>query len=501
MYPGCFQPVNNRQEDRELSESSAATEEFDVVVLGAGLAGLSCAIEAADLGGNVVVLEKMARPFGNIMFAGGVVCAAGTRFQAAQGFADDAEALYRDLMTASQQRADPQLVRAYAEKSAEAVHWLSDSVGVQWTPIEEGPPPVGSRGHKVKGPLTPAGAQLSQDLLAAATKRNIPLRYRVKTLELLANARREVTGLRARTEEGVKEYRARGGVVLATGGFHANSEMVREYMGEWASLMPLRGSNVSTGENITLTRPFGAKLVNMDQFHSGPIHWPTRANPSGVVNYGICVTPEGKRYVDESWTYLRIAKETARRIPDNQAFILLDGEAEKVPLVADRLERYRRAKAPIYEGEDIASLAMQAGISTEGLVETVKAYNDAVRTGRTSRLALPNTVKSPRPIDTPKFYAFPFQGGMSSTFGGLSINVRAQVLSEGDQPIAGLFAAGNDTGGLFYGDYIIGSQFGAAIVFGRIAAADACARASRWSPKITVEPQSAQRTQRRTREF
>ena len=481
-----------------MAKSSVAAEEFDVVILGAGCAGLACAIEAADLGGNVVVLEKMARPFGNIVFAGGIICAAGTRFQAAQGFKDDAESFYLDLMEVSQQRGDPDLARVYAEKSAEAVHWLSDIVGVQWTPIEERLFPLTGRGHQIKGPLVPAGAQLSQDLLAAATKRNVSMLCRVKTLELLANGRREITGVRALTEEGPRDFRASGGVVLATGGFHANKEMVREYMGEWASLMPLRGSNVSTGENITLTRPFGAKLVNMDQFHSGPIHWPTRANPSGVVNYGICVTPKGKRYVDERWSYLRIAKETAQQVPDNRAFILLDGEAEKVPLVAERLEMYRRAKAPIFEGVDVASLARQAGISAEELGRTVKTYNEAVRAGMASRLAPPNTLESPRLINSPKFYAVPFQGGMTAAFGGPIINVKAQVLNQEHEAIPGLYAAGNAAGGLFHGDYIIGSQFGAAIVYGRIAAADACARASRWSPKITVEPQ---RTQRRTREF
>ncbi len=462
-----------------MPESQAAQEDLDVVILGAGLAGLSCAIEAAGLGARVVVLEKMARPFGNIMFAGGIVCAAGTPLQAAQGIQDDAESLYRDLMEVSQHRGDPELTRVYADKSGEAVCWLSSAVGVQWGPIEERFPPLRGRGHQVTGPLVPAGAQLSQDLLVAASRRNVSLLCRVKTQELLANTRREVIGVRTLTEEGPRDFHARGGVVLATGGFHANKEMVREYIGEWASRMPLRGSNVSTGEHIGLTRPFGARLVGMDQFHSGPIHWPTRANPSGVVNYGICVTPAGTRYVDERWTYLTIAKETARQVPENRAFILLGGEAQQVPLVADRLERYRRAKVPSYEGEDLLALARQAGIAAEELVKTVKAYNAAVRTGTANRLAPPNTLESPRPIETPPFYAFPFQGGMTATFGGLAINVRAQVLDDGNQPIAGLYAAGNDAGGFFYGDYIIGSQFGAAIVFARIAAADACARARR----------------------
>ncbi len=454
-------------------------EVYDLIIVGAGCAGLACAIEAADLGREVAVLEKMARPAGNILFAGGAVCAAGTRFQQAQGISEEVEPFYRDLLTVSQQRGDPDLLRVYAEKSAEAIHWLSDAVGVQWAPITERLPPVNCRVHQVKGPLRPGGAQLSRDLLCAAEKRNIPLFSRVAIRELLSDTGGVITGVRITFGGEVMEVRARGGVVLATGGFHANREMVGAYIGEWAARMPFRGSKVNTGENITLSEPFGPKLVNMDQFHGGPIHGSTRANPSSAVNYGICVTPAGKRYVDEGWTYVRVGRETARESVNNEAFIILDGEARKNPIVNDRFERYARAGAPIYEDNDIRGLAGKAGICAETLVRTVKVFNGAVRVRRTGRLVPPNTLEFPHSVDTPPFYAIPFRGGMTATFGGPLINTRAQVIDAHDNIIPGLYAAGNAAGGLFSGDYIIGSQLGAAIVFGRIAAADACDRSNK----------------------
>ena len=450
--------------------------EYDLVVLGAGCAGLACAIEASDRGGRVLVLEKMARPSGNVLFAGGVICAAGTSLQKNQGIEEKVDRLFSDLMAVSQQRADPDLTLVYAEKSGEAIQWLSDVVGVQWAPIKERFPPVKFRAHQVKGPLHSHGAQLSRYLHSAAVKRTIPFLYRVKTLEILTNRQGEISGVRILTKEGVRDIHAKGGVVLATGGFHANREMVRDTIGDWASRMPLRGSSVNTGENITLAKPLGAKLVNMDQFHGGPIHGPTKANPSGAVNYGICVTPEGRRYVDEGWTYVRVGRETALKSPDNRAFIVLDEEARKNPIVNDRFERYRKARAPIYEDKDIESLARKAGIAVEGLIKTVNEFNEAIGSRRTRYLVPPNTQESPRPIKTPKFYAIPFRGGMTATFGGPLINVRAQVIGNNDKIIPGLYAAGNAAGGLFHGDYIIGSQLGAAIIFGRIAAADACAR-------------------------
>ena len=451
-------------------------KEYDLVILGAGCAGLSCAIEASDLGARVLVLEKMARPSGNILFAGGVICAADTHLQETQGISEPVNHLFSDMMAVSQQRADPDLTRVYAEKSGEAIRWLSDVVGVRWAEIKERLPPVKFRAHPVKGHLLPHGAQLSRDLHTAALKRKIPFLYRVKTREILANTQGEISGVRILTKEGVRDIQANGGVVLATGGFHANREMVRDYIGDWASRMPLRGSNVNTGENITLTKPLGAKLVNMNQFHGGPIHGPTKANPSGAVNYGICVTCEGRRYVDEGWTYVRVGRETARKILDNHAFIVLDEEARKNPIVNDRFERYGKARAPIYEDKNIEGLARKAGIGVEGLVKTVNEFNEAVCIKRTGHLVPPNTLEFPHPIKIPKFYAIPFRGGMTATFGGPLINVRAQVIRNDDKIIPGLYAAGNAAGGLFYGDYIIGSQLGAAIIFGRIAAADACAR-------------------------
>jgi fumarate reductase flavoprotein subunit len=462
-------------------ESAILDREFDVIVLGAGCAGLVCAIAAQDLGGKAIVLEKMARPAGNTLFAGGVICAVGTRLQMNQGIQDSVETFYQDLMKASHQRGDPDLTRVFAAQSGEGIRWLTDRVGVEWEPILERLPSVRGRLHEVKRPSHRGGAQLIKKLLSAAAKGRIPLRYKTDALELLANKKNEVCGVRVRTKEGPQEIRARGGVVMATGGFHANKEMVRAYMPAWAVRMPLRGSKSNTGENITLTQPFQAKLVNMDQFHCGPIHGPTQANPSSAVNYGICVSKEGRRYVNENWTYVTIGKETARKIRDNRAFIILDEEAKKEPLVAERFARYRIARAVIWEAEDIAGLAMKAGMKAEELVRTVNEYNEAVRKKKAGTLVPPNTLPAPRLIASPKFYAIPFQGGMTATFGGPLINTQAQVIDTRNRVIPGLYAAGNAAGGLFFEDYLVGSQLGAAVVFGRIAAADACARARKDS--------------------
>jgi fumarate reductase flavoprotein subunit len=214
----------------------------------------------------------------------------------------------------------------------------------------------------------------------------------------------------------------------------------------------------------------------MDQFHGAPIHGPTKANPSAAVNFGICVTRSGERYVDEGSTYVHIGKETALRVAGNQAFIILDEEARKQPLVLERFARYQRANAPIYEDHDLSELARKAGIEPQKLVHTVSEYQRALGAKKAKEVVPPNTLESPWPIKMPPFYAIPFRGGITATFGGPLINSRAQVVNEENMVIPGLYAAGNAAGGLFYEDYIGGSQFGAAVVFARIAAHEALNR-------------------------
>lgn len=111
-------------------------------------------------------------------------------------------------------------------------------------------------------------------------------------------------------------------------------------MGGDTAWMPLRGSTVCTGENISLTMPFNPMYVNMDQFHGGPIHGPTRANPSIMVNYGILVKKDGTRFIDEVETYVYVAKAMPKLIPTNQAFIIIDNQVTGISTIDDRIKRY-----------------------------------------------------------------------------------------------------------------------------------------------------------------
>ena len=459
-------------------KKDAGAEEYDIVIVGTGCAGLSAAIEAADIGAKVIVLEKMPVPMGNTIYAGGNFNAAGTWVQARDGIKDDVESFYKDMVKVSMNRCDMDLMRMFCDESAGVIRWLTDRCGIQWKPLDYQIAPMLGRCHEVTGKVQPGGSQLTIQMLAEVKKLGVPVHYGEKVIELTHDEALRCTGVSTLDSKGVRRtYRARGGVVLCTGGFHNNKDMLTRYMGGSVAWMPLRGSVCCTGENVTLTAPFFPNYVNMDQFHAGPIHAKTRANPSNMVNFGICVTPEGERYIDEGQTYVFIAQNTPRRIPENRAFIILDSRVRKEPIVDLRFKRYEKAKAPIYKADTIEALAREAGLPPEKLARTVKEFNEACRKGTQTKLAVPSTMEKPRTIEEGPFYAFEFSGGMTATFGGPKINRKADVLNLEGRPVPGLYAAGNAIGGLFYDNYLDGSQLTAAVIWGRVAAHEALARA------------------------
>ena len=380
------------------------------------------------------------------------------------------------MMKVSAGQADPALTRAYVEHIGQDVDWLQDTIGVKFKKLEKLPYPLLSRVHFVEGGSITGGGMLIRRLLAACKKRDIPILYHTKAADLITDNKMAVTGVRALTENGLVDFQARGGVVIATGGFSANREMLCGYIGGVMSRIPLRGSPCVTGENITLTKPLFAKLVHVDQFHCGPIVSATHVNPQAALNsgYGIVVDLRGKRIIDEANTYVAKARALPKLTPENKAYQLVDSHWLEVKKMADK---FTDMNSPFFQDDTVEGLAKKAGLPVEAVVAAVDGYNDALKNNKLRELNPPCTYADPHLMDRGPFYAFPFESGMTTTFGGPLINSSAQVLTLEDRPIKGLYAAGNAAGGLFFRDYIGGSQLGGATVFGRIAArhiAQAC---------------------------
>ena len=440
----------------------------DLIIVGAGCGGLVCAVHAAELGLKPLLLEKMPMPAGNTIYAAGFLLGLNTSFQKAKGTATDTnEAFFNDMMKVSQQKAVPALTHKVVDNCTRLLEWLHSYCGVNFNTGAKLVWPQLTRAHLVTGEMKPGGAQLAMTLLNKAKSLGVEVRTNTKVVELLSDPKKgNVNGVRVKTKEGLSEVYSKFGVVLATGGYSANQQLVTQYIGSAGAKMPIRGSRIIAGENVVLTAPFLPKVVNVDQYHCGPIYGPTGANPLNIVNNGICVNKEGKRFTDEGQTYVQMSRDVAAMTPDNWAFMVCDQTTHDIPILKNDWESYSRTKAPVYTGNTLEEAAQAAGLDPKVLAKTVEDYNDAVKSGKASKLTPANTLPKAPLIEKAPFYIVPFQGGMTATFGGPLINTEAQVLDTENHPIDGLFCIGNAAGGLFYDNYVGGAQLTSAGVFG-----------------------------------
>ena len=454
-------------------------ETYDVVVVGAGFAGMCAALEAAERGAKTVLLEKMNRPNGTTVYSSGWIAAVGSRFQKNHP-EDSKEAFFEDMMRLSHYRSDPELIRVYAEESGAGIDWLADH-GTPFYLWENLPSPELSRCLISPGEGITGGSKLIRCLMAALEKKGVKILYNTKAVELVADDCFNVEGVSCITPEGRKDYLARGGVILTTGGYGANEAMVDKYIGPWASRLIVRGSPWITGENILMAEKVHALLVNMDQFYAGPITPTGHCNPSPLMHagYGIQVNTSGKRFLPETWLQVPKAKAIAERTSDNRSFMLIGADADNnAKILTNTIQRFARLGFEVFKGDTIEEAAKAAGVPPKALAETVREFNAAVKAGKAKELDPPYEYDEPHALETGPYYMVPAAGGMASTFGGPKINAKAEVINFERRPIPGLYAAGAAAGGVWVHDDIGGNQLGGGMVFGRVAARNAAERAA-----------------------
>ncbi len=450
-----------------LAADVGVEKSCDLVILGAGCGGLVCAVRAAQNGLKPLLVEKMPMPAGNTIYAAGFMLGVHTAQQKGINDDDSVDAFCEDMLKVSQGKGDPKLTRKIAEDADMMMGWLHDYCGIEFSKPAKLVWPVLSRAHLVLGDVKPGGGQLAKTLLEKAKSLGVQILFNTKGIALLTDEKTgAVNGVRLKDKNGISDVGAKYGVVLATGGFSANQQMVTQYIGSAGAKMPIRGSRIIQGENIRLVDPLFAKVVHVDQYHCGPIHGPTGANPLNIVNNGICVNKECERFTDEGQTYVQMSRDVAAMTPDNWAFMVCDQSAREIPILQPDFASYERTKAPIYKGGTIEEAAKAAGLDPAKLAKTVKTYNDAVKADARAKLAPANTLPKAPLIEKPPFYIVPFQGGMTATFGGPLIDVNGRVRDTENQPIEGLFAIGNAAGGIFYDNYVGGAQLTGAAVFG-----------------------------------
>ena len=423
-----------------MADSNAP--QADVVVVGAGMAGLVAAVQAQMRGARVVLLEKGSAAGGLLALSGGTLWCART---------------YEDLRRLVP-RGDPELWRVLVNDFAAGVEWLK-SCGATATLLPSEP-------HRYVYWLEPSPRHYVQHMLDRFTGNGGTLVLNASASYLLSNADGSVSGVAARTRSGSQSVSARA-VILTTGGFQANPEMRARYFGPWSDRLILRSNPRSTGDGWQMATAIGALPSRaMSSFYGHLLPAPPAVVPtSDFIAYtmyhseqSVLVNLRGERFSDESLGDETNAQAVARQ-PEALGFLIYDDTVYRQYAVrkdltgsrgSDTFYESRVLGAPAATAPTIAELSeqMQAfGVYGPGVAETLKRYNEAVSAGTAAQLQIPRKAKA-NPVATPPFYALGVTPGITFTLGGLSINSDAQVLDRRGEPIAGLYAAGADAGGI-----------------------------------------------------
>jgi tricarballylate dehydrogenase len=465
---------------------ASASYETDVLVVGGGIAGLSAAVMARQQGAQVILIEKAPREQrgGNTRFAD-----AQMRFpHEADEFGPrdyTVDDMFDDLLRISRGRANPELVRALCENAREAADWLT-ALGLEWEP---GYPHTAGYRRSPK-----AGGQGLVDLLFRRFDGlGGIVSYETGAIDLLLLPDGAIAGARARGPEGLVDLLARGGTVLACGGFQANVEMRVRYLGRFADGLILRGSRYNTGEGLLMAIAAGAQPAGQwGDYHSAVLDARSPRIECGVTalyNYqmGMFVDREGRRFLDEGedyrdHTYVKFSKHIVEQA-GGEAWCVFDQRAYQ----REEFARAWRPVGPPLQSETLEGLARQMAVPAETFLETVAAFNAAVQPGDydLDRLDGKRTlgIHPPKsnwalPLDTAPYLAIPVTGGITFTFGGLKCDTLARVIDTRGQVMPGLYAAGEPMGEIFYFNYPGASSVIRGCVFGRIAGAHAAGRAS-----------------------
>lgn len=476
---------------------------FDVVVIGCGVAGLSAAVTAAEGGAKVALLERAPKHDrgGNSRYT-----EAWMRMKSVDEVADDLVDLFLQrghgaigpemLREVSRDYEnwpanlkaypfnDPELVAAFAEEAPPTMRWLQ-SHGVQFTfhspmLLQKGPERMGPSG---------GGLAIVEALATAAESLGVEMMYETTGRSLLLDDGGEVRGVRCWSKaRGLFSLAARA-VVVASGGYQGNLEMMTRYVGANAHLTrPVSPGGVyNKGEGIEMMLAAGAAPAGQyDMFHGEPVdpRSPRHEALVAVVNYGVLVNVHGKRFIDEgankyeliydevSWTIMRQKLGVAHLIFDSRLF--------EIPNVRTRI---KTDQDPI-RAASIAELAGKIGAPEAALVETIRSYNaatldgpyDSTRLdGLSTRGLTPPKSNWARPIDEADLFAYPIMCANTFTCGGVKVTRDAEVVNRDGAPIPGLFAAG-ETVGLFYNLYVGATSVMRGLVFGRLAAKKITAR-------------------------
>jgi tricarballylate dehydrogenase len=484
--------------------------DYDVIVVGGGNAALCAALSASEFSKKVLVLERAPEDEsgGNSRFTAGlmrIVYNGPDDLRQLIDLSEDElartdfgtyteEQFFDDMGRITEYRCDPDLTELLIRNSFPTVKWMRQK-GVRFT-AAWGRQAFNIGGKfKFWGGLTleavGGGPGLVESLTQIAKKNGIELWYQARAVALVADDD-GVHGVVVKHHGKTKKLSSRS-VVLAAGGFQANTEWRTRYLGPGWELAKVRGTRFNTGDAIEMALEIGAAAHgNWSGCHA--VAWDRNAPETGDLAvgdgfqkhsypWGVYINAEGKRFVDEgadfrNYTYAKYGRVILQQ-PKQFAWQIFDGKVK-----AQLRDEYRIKQVTKISANTLEELVSKLD-DTNGVValEEIKKYNAAVQTqvpfnpnvkdGRCTKGLPVNKSNWANTLDTPPFEAYAVTCGITFSFGGLKINTHAQVINSDAEPIKGLYAAGELVGGIFWFNYPGGSGLTNGSVFGRIAGASA----------------------------
>lgn len=450
---------NNQENQAEVEDKST-----DIVIIGAGGAGLAAALESKDAGKEVIIVEKMPVVGGNTLRATGGLNAAGTSVQKDLGIEDSPELHFEDTLKGGHDKNVPELVKIMTNNGADAVDWLI-GLGADLSDVGRLGGASANRAHRPSGGGA-VGYNLVKTLSDNAEEKGVEILKETTATEIIYEDD-QVKGIKANDKDGNEFTIEAKAVIVTTGGFGANSDMVIEYD---ESLKGFGTTNHpgATGDGINMATSIGADLIQMEEIQTHP----TVVLDKGYMiteavrgNGAILINRDGKRFVNEIDTRDVVSEATLKQEGKTSFLFFDEGVRESLKAIEKYVDMGLTTEA-----DSIEELANSLDINSDNLKETVEIYNgyvDGKEDKDFSRADMPSKLESP------KFYAIEVGPAVHHTMGGLKINEQTQVLNEEGQSINGLYAAGEVVGGVHGGNRLGGNALLDLMVFGRIAGTEA----------------------------
>jgi len=440
--------------------------EADVVVVGAGNAGLPAAITATDKGDDVVVLEAWTSTASSLAYIAGGILFAGTPIQKDRGIEDSPEKMYSEAISVS--KGDPELWGVLRDKELEIYDWLR-GLGVELVGLWMAPGHAEQRIHRFKG----HGAGLLKAMRKKAEEKGIDFRTKHRARRLIQDPETgKIIGVMAEHDDQMLNFKARKGVIITTGGFVRSAEYVKEFGPSYVRCVPA-APPTHMGDGLRMGMAIGAATTDIGLAVSPSIPACTTTNHTVVMwdQGAVGVNEEGRRWANEIGVPYSVRNaQLLNEHPDGLHFLVYDNNIRE-QASADDYKGCKEFKSDTFEG-----LAKELSIDPEAFSAELNEYNTNIdehgydaKHGRRYWGGLKGKEPVPK-IDTPPFWAIRCKVSLTSCKGGLKINAKGQVIDQMGDIIPGLYAAGEVTGG-FYGEpdaYFPGGMTLTSFVFGRV---------------------------------